>query len=299
MTTFLIRNATAIMTGRPGDAARATGHDIRVSGGVITAVGNLVPEPGEVVHDATDCVVYPGWVNTHHHLFQSLQKGIPAGINLQLAPWLTAVPVAYRRFVNEETLRLAATIGIAELLLSGCTTIADHHYAYWPGMAFDGSAILFELAERFGVRFVLMRGGATRVRDIDVNPPPEARPETLDDMLASVERDVVRFHDPRGDAMRRIVLAPTTPTFSVHAHELPLLAAAARKLGIHRHSHLSEQGEYDAYCREVHQCTPLEFVERHDWVGPDVFFAHLVTVTASRARRRISSADCGYRAACV
>ena len=296
MTTFLIRNAAAIMTGRPGAAARAHGGDIRVRDGVIAAVGNLVPEPDETIHDATDCVVYPGWVNTHHHLFQSLQKGIPAGINLQLGPWLTAVPVAYRRFVNEDTLRLAARIGIAELLLSGCTTIADHHYAYWPDMTFDGSAILFAEAARFGVRFVLMRGGATKVRSIDVDPPREARPETLDGMLASIENDVRRFHEPRGDAMRRVILAPTTPTFSVHEHELPVLAAAARKLGIHMHSHLSEQGEYDSYCREVHDCTPLEFVERNQWTGPDVFFAHLVTVTppevAALARTRTGMAHC-------
>ncbi len=296
MTSFLIRNAAAIMTGLPGAAARAAGSDVRVKAGIIAAVGNLTPEAGEQVHDATDCVVYPGWVNTHHHLFQTLQKGIPAGIDLQLAPWLTAVPVAYRRFVNEDTLRLAATIGITELLLSGCTTIADHHYAYWPDMPFDGSAILFEVAERFGVRFVLMRGGATKVREIDVNPPPEARPETLDGMLASIEADVARFHDPRGDAMRRIVMAPTTPTFSVHEHELPVIAAAARKLGIRLHSHLSEQDEYVTYCRDVHNCTPIEFVERNDWLGPDVFYAHLVKVTppevATLARTRTGMAHC-------
>src|SRR5262245_39586348 len=120
MTSFLIRNATAIMTGLSGPAARATGSDIRVRNGTTAAVGNLVAEPGEVVQDATDCVVYPGWVNTHHHLFQSLMKGVPAGIDLQLVPWLSAVPVAYRRFASEETIRLAATIGIAELVLSGC-----------------------------------------------------------------------------------------------------------------------------------------------------------------------------------
>ncbi|MTW18985.1 amidohydrolase family protein [Rhodoplanes serenus] len=272
----LIRNAAAVMTGRTGADARAPGPDIRIRGTRIAAMGRLSPEPGERMLDATDCVVYPGWINTHHHLFQSLLKGIPAGIDLPLLPWLSAVPVAYRRFVGEETLRLAATIGIAELLLSGCTTVADHHYAYWPDMGFDGSAVLFEVAERFGVRFVLMRGGATRVREIDVDPPPEARPETLDGMLASIAADVARFHQSDGDAMRRVVMAPTTPTWSVHPHELPQFAAAARRLGIRMHSHLSETADYVHFCRDVHGCTPLEFVARHDWVGPDVFFAHLV-----------------------
>lgn len=296
MTSFLIRNAAAIMTGRPGPAARAQGSDIRVVGGMIAEIGHLAPRPGETVHDATDCVVYPGWVNTHHHLFQTLQKGIPAGINLQLGPWLTAVPVAYRGFVTEDNLRLAVRIGIAELLLSGCTTIADHHYAYWPGMAYDGSAILFEEAACFGVRFVLMRGGATKVRSIDVDPPPEAKPETLDGMLASIERDAGRFHDRSGNAMRRVVMAPTTPTWSVEEHELPVIAAAARKLGIKLHSHMSESADYVTFCREVHGCLPLEFVERNGWLGEDVFFAHMVHMTpaevAMMARTRTGMAHC-------
>lgn len=279
MTSFLLTNATAIMTGLTGAQARVSGPDIRVVDGQITEIGSLKPNSGEQVHDATDCVIYPGWVNTHHHLFQSLLKGIPEGINLGLIDWLEAVPVTYRQFVNEERLRLAATIGIAELLLSGCTTIADHHYSYWPDMPFDGSAILFDVAEQMGVRFTLMRGGATKVRDFEGNAPPESRPETLDNMLASIEKDVARYHQTEGDAMRQVVLAPTTPTWSVHPHELPEFAAAARKMGIQMHSHLSESVEYVDFCREVHKCTPLEFVEQHDWVGDDVFFAHLVHVS--------------------
>ena len=172
---MLIRGAAAIMTGLRGAAARADGPDIRVTDGTIAAIGRLAPQPGERIYDATDCVVYPGWVNTHHHLFQSLLKGVPAGINLPLVEWLAAVPVPYRRFIDEEMLRLAATIGIAELLLSGCTTVADHHYGYWPRMPFDASAALFDVAERLGVRFALARGGATRMRgEIDRDAPPQA-----------------------------------------------------------------------------------------------------------------------------
>ncbi|MEO7402522.1 MAG: amidohydrolase family protein, partial [Burkholderiales bacterium] len=271
MTSFLIQNATGIMTGRIGAAARATvgslpARDIRVLDGVITEVGRLTPVHGERIYDATDCVVYPGWVNTHHHLFQSLLKGVPAGINVALFPWLTAVPIRYRRFVNEENLRLAATIGIAELLLSGCTTIADHNYCYWPGMDFDGSQLLFDVAEQFGVRFMLLRGGATKVRSEDKDAPPQAAPETVEQMLTSVGRDVAKFHQPGGDAMRKMALAPSTPTWSTHPHELPELARGARKMGIMLHSHLSETADYVTYCREVHDTTPVEFVERHEWI---------------------------------
>jgi len=284
MASTLIRNAAGFVTGLPGAAARATGPDLRIEGTRIAAIGRLEPLPGETVLDATDCVVYPGWVNTHHHLFQSVLKGVPAGINLQLVPWLSAVPVAYRRFASEESLRTAARIGIAELVLSGCTTVADHHYAYWPGMPFDASQLLFDVAAEFGVRFVLLRGGATKVRDSDQNPPPQAAPETLAQFLAGVERDVQRFHQPGGDAMRKVVMSPTTPTWSVAVPELKEIARAARAMGIGLHSHMSESHDYVAFCRDVHGCRPIEFCERHEWLGRDVFYAHLVHLAPHEIR---------------
>lgn len=199
MSDLLIRGAEALWTGLPGEAMRsAAGSDVRVRGGVVAEVGRLAPEPGERVIDVTGCVIYPGWVNTHHHLFQSPLKGIPAGLNLALVPWLGAVPVPYRRFFDtEEALRLAARIGLVELLLSGCTTISDHQYHYWPGMPFDASRAVLDEAEKLGVRLVLCRGGQTMSRAMtDANAPPQVMPETLDGFLASVERDVRRFHDP-------------------------------------------------------------------------------------------------------
>ena len=119
MTELLIRGAAHLWTGLPGAAMRhAGGNDIRVRDGRIAALGTLAPEAGERVIDASGCVIYPGWVNTHHHLFQSLLKGIPAGINLALVPWLAAVPVPYRRFFDHEhALRIAARVGLVELML--------------------------------------------------------------------------------------------------------------------------------------------------------------------------------------
>src|SRR5262245_33172372 len=110
---FLVRHAHAVLTGKAGEEARRGATDIRVANGAITEMGSgLKPQPGERVLNATDCVVYPGWVNTHHHLFQSLLKGVPAGINASLTPWLKAVPYAHRGGFDEPTLRLAARIGM-------------------------------------------------------------------------------------------------------------------------------------------------------------------------------------------
>ena len=269
------------MTGAPGAEARATGPDIRVRGDTIEALGRLAPEPGERVIDATDCVVYPGWVNTHHHLFQSLLKGVPGGINLPLVPWLGAVPSAYRRHFDANLLRIAAEIGLAEMVLSGTTTVADHHYLYYPGIPYDGAAILFDAAERFGVRFALLRGGNTVRRAFDGSGDPHLEPEPLDAFLADVERLVGRFHQRGPRALRQVVMAPTTPTWSCPPGELKAFARAARSLGIRLHSHLSETADYVRYCRERYDTTPVEFVARHEWLGADVWFAHMVHVSPS------------------
>ena len=279
MTDLLVRGASHLLTGLRGTSARAqAGCDVRIRNGLIEAIGSLAPEPGEQVLDAKGCVIYPGWVNTHHHLFQSLLKGIPAGLDMQLVPWLAAVPVKYRRhFDTEASLRLAARIGLAELLLSGCTTVADHQYHYWPGMPFDASQAIFDEAQALGVRMVLCRGGQTQARAMtDQVAPPQVAPETLDAFLAGVERDVQRFHDPSPTAMRRVVSAITTPNWSCRPDEAREMARQARRLGIRLHSHLSETHDYVRWAREVHGCTPLQFVADHEWVGEDVWFAHMV-----------------------
>jgi cytosine/adenosine deaminase-related metal-dependent hydrolase len=276
---LLIRGAAALLTGLPGAAARSvTGTDLRVRDGLVAAIGTLAPEPGERIIDARGCVVYPGWVNTHHHLFQSLLKGIPAGIDLPLVPWLAAVPVAYRRFFDgERALRVAARVGLVELALSGCSTVADHQYHYWPGMPFDASEAVFDEASKLGLRFVLARGGQTQARAMtDAAAPPQVQPETLDGFLASIERDVRRFHDPGPMAMRRVASAITTPNWSCRAEELRPMAEQARALGIRLHSHLSETYDYVRWAREVHGCTPMQFVAEHGWVGEDVWYAHMV-----------------------
>ena len=155
MSDVLIRNAAAILTGASGEGARAKGPDIRIRDGRITAIGALAPEPGEATIDATDGVVYPAWINTHHHLFQSLLKGEPHGLNATLTPWLAATPYRFRAGFDAKRFRLAARIGLVELALSGCGTVADHNYLYYPGMPFDASAILFDEAERLDRKSVV------------------------------------------------------------------------------------------------------------------------------------------------
>lgn len=287
---YLIRGADALVTGAAGAAARSDASDLRVADGVVVELGRgLDARPGERVLDAAHCVVTPGWVNTHHHLFQSLLKGVPAGIDQTLMPWLQAVPYRHRGVFDEATLRLAARIGMVELLLSGCTTVADHHYLYHPGIGFDASAVLFDEAERLGLRFMLLRGGATQVRHVEADAPAHQRPETLDKMLADVERTVQRFHQRGSRAMRRVAFAPTTINVSLRADELKPVARAARAMGVPMHSHLSETVATIEHVRQQHGMLPVEFAAEHEWLGPDVWLAHLVHVSPSEQRLLASS----------
>lgn len=281
---WLIRNASAILTGLPGAAARQAGPDIRVRTGRIVALGRLDPEPGEAQIDARDCVIYPAWVNTHHHLFQSLLKGEPQGLNQSLTPWLAATPYRFRGAFDEASFRLAARIGLIELARSGCATVADHHYLYYPGMPFDSAAILFEEAEALGLRFVLCRGGATQTRQLEADLPQALRPERLDDYLADVERLTALYHDPSADAWRRIVVAPTTTLHSTTPDELLETARLARTLGLRLHSHLSETVDYLDAARAKFGMTPIQFCAEHEWLGADVWFAHLVKLLPEEVR---------------
>ncbi|MDE1184216.1 amidohydrolase family protein [Paraburkholderia sp.] len=279
----LIRNAAAIMTGGRGtddDPARVAGPDIRLNGDTIAEIGALTPLPGETVVDASDCVVYPAWVNTHHHLFQSLLKGDLAGLDASLTPWLAATPYRFRALFDEKRFRLAARIGLIELARSGCATVADHNYVYYPDMPFDSSAILFDEADKLGLRFVLLRGGATQTRQLEADLPTALRPESLDGFLADMERLAASYHDASPRAMRRVVMAPTTVLYSISPAEMRATAAFARKLGLRLHSHLSETVGYQDSAKAMYDRSPVAFCGEHDWLGPDVWYAHLVKVDA-------------------
>lgn len=278
---LLIRGAHEIFTGLAGPAARSGAADIRIRDGIVAELGSgLRPQPGERTLDAQDCVIYPGWVNTHHHLFQSLLKGVPAGINLTLSPWLQAVPFVYRRSFDEQHLRLAARVGMVELLRSGCTTIGDHHYLFQPGMDYDPAQVLFEEAEALGVRFALLRGGATVRRKLEADERTYQPPETLDQMVASVEATTGRYHQTGPRARRKVAFAPTSVHVSLPPEELTQVARTARKLGLRMHSHMSETVAYQEVCREKYGCSPIEYLQQHEWLGPDVWLAHLVHLGA-------------------
>lgn len=274
MTSFLITGIDHGLTGNRA-GARFSGA-LRVRDGLISEMGELFPLPGEEIVDAGGCVVTPGLVNSHHHLFQSILKAVPEGLNAPLDDWLMQVPYSYWPLIDEEALRVAARIGLAELVLTGATTVCDHHYVFSARYDYDPADVLFEEAGALGLRFLLARGGGTKGRSFADPGLPPAPTETLDTFLASIERTVDRWHDPAPGSLRRVAVAPTTPTFNIAPGELKDIAGFARAKGLRLHSHLSENRGYVNFTLRSYGKRPVHWLEEQDWLGPDVWFAHLV-----------------------
>ena len=194
MTSMLIHGAAAnCFTGLPGEAnprQRLDPGDRRTHRGR----GAARTQPGERLLDASGCVIYPGLVSTHHHLFQCVLKGVRSGIDAPLLEWLRAVPYSYWSKIDEDALRTAARIGLVELLLSGTTLAADHHYLFAETHCFDPSHVIFEVAEELGIRLVFCRGGATKARTFDTPDLVPTPAEPLERMIKSVEACAQRYH---------------------------------------------------------------------------------------------------------
>jgi cytosine/adenosine deaminase-related metal-dependent hydrolase len=261
-----------------------TSGAIRIADGRIAAVGALDRRDGEDVIDASGCVIYPGLVSTHHHLFQCVLKGVRAGIDVPLLQWLRAVPYSYWHKIDEEALRTAARIGLAELILSGTTTAADHHYLFAESYRYDPSHVIFEVAAELGIRLVFCRGGATKTRTFDTPDLIPTPSEPLDRMIASVEACAQRYHDPSPDSMRRVAIAPTTPPWSLEAAELDVVARSARRMGLRIHGHLSETTADVEFCLGAYSKRPVQWMADHDYLGRDVWLAHLVHVDDDEIR---------------
>jgi cytosine/adenosine deaminase-related metal-dependent hydrolase len=199
------------------------------------------------------------------------------------------VPYTFWSKIDEEALAVAARIGLSEMLLSGTTTVADHHYLFSDSFRFDPAEVIFEVARSLGIRLVFCRGGATRGRHFDTDELVPMPVETLDHMLMSVESCAQRFHDTSPGSLSQVVLAPTTPTWSIDPGELKEAIAAARRMNLRLHSHLSESSEYVDFCLSVHGKRPVEWLADHDWLGPDVWFAHLVHLDPNEVRMLVST----------
>jgi len=275
MQTLLIRNARCIATmdhADPLQARELRDASIFVRGNRIEAIGpaGQLPQQADTVIDARNHLVTPGLVNTHHHMFQSLTRALPAVQNAELFGWLRGLYPIWAG-LTPEMVRVSTQVAMAELLMSGCTTSSDHLYIYPNGVRLDDS---IDAARETGMRFVACRGSMS-VGQSKGGLPPDNLVEDEAFILKDSQRLIEQYHDASFGAMLQIALAPCSP-FSVSRDLMRESATLARHYKVRLHTHLAENDHDIAYSREKFNCTPAQYAQELGWLGEDVWHAHCV-----------------------
>jgi cytosine/adenosine deaminase-related metal-dependent hydrolase len=253
---------------------------IFVRGNVIEAVGPTgeLPAAADIVIDAGDCVVMPGLVNTHHHLYQTLTRAVRPAQDAELFNWLKTLYPIWAR-MDAEAVYVSALVGLAELMLSGCTTTSDHLYIFPNGATLDDE---IRAAQEIGVRFHATRGSMS-LGESKGGLPPDSVVEAEDDILRDSRRLIEEYHDPARYAMLRVALAPCSP-FSVTRDLMRESADLARSYGVRLHTHLAENDKDIDFSNEMFGMRPGEYAEDVGWVGDDVWHAHCVKLGPDEVR---------------
>jgi cytosine/adenosine deaminase-related metal-dependent hydrolase len=289
MTKFLIKNARVIVT-MDRTRRELADCDLLLKDGVIAQIGQNIVAPDVQVVFAHGCVVTPGLVNTHHHLYQSLTRTVPGGQDALLFGWLKTLYPIWSRFGPDEIFTSAA-VGLCELALSGCTLSSDHLYLYPNGARLEDTIFA---AQEVGLRFHPTRG-AMSIGESQGGLPPDALVEKEEIILQDCIRVVDAFHDPLEGAMLRVGIAPCSP-FSVSRDLMREAALLARDKGVMLHTHLAENDEDIAYSLAKFGCRPGEYVQDLGWVGDDVWHAHCVKLDKTEidlfARTKTGIAHC-------
>ncbi|MFP5475308.1 MAG: 8-oxoguanine deaminase [Gammaproteobacteria bacterium] len=291
MKTLLIRHASCVAT---FDDARTELRDasVLVRGHRIEAIGPAadLPQQADEVIDARGHLVMPGLVNTHHHMYQSLTRAIPATQDAELFGWLRGLYPIWAG-LTPEMVNVSTQVAMAELLMSGCTTSSDHLYIYPNGVRLEDS---IEAAQAIGMRFVASRG-AMSLGQSKGGLPPDRVVEDEEAILRDTERLITTWHDRSHGAMVNVAVAPCSP-FSVSRELMRDAAALARRHGVRLHTHLAENDHDIAFTREKFNCTPAEYAQELGWLGDDVWHAHCVKLDEAGiglfARTRTGVAHC-------
>lgn len=287
MGTLLIRHAGILAT---MDGLRREIEDggLFARDGFIERVGptSELPDSADEILDLTDHLVLPGLVNCHHHLYQTLTRAVPAAQDADLFTWLKTLYPIWARLTPDAVFTSTLT-GLAELALSGCTTVSDHLYLFPNGSRLDDE---IHAAQQIGVRLHASRGSMS-LGESKGGLPPDRVVEDEGSILKDTARLIQAYHDPRPGAMTRVVVAPCSP-FSVTPGLMRESAKLARHYGVHLHTHLAETLDEERFCLEKFGHRPVAYAETLDWAGPDVWFAHAVHVDDSEIDRMASS-RCG------
>ena len=270
MSRLLIKNAKEIIT-MDDTRRRLKGYSILIEDGMVKEIGENITTPAEQVIDARDMWIFPGLINTHHHMYQSLTRNIPAVQDVELFDWLTYLYPIWSR-LTPKAVYTGTQLASAELLKTGCTTTSDHHYVFPAGQPETLIDEQIRAAQDLGVRFHAVRGSMSRSKK-DGGLPPDSVVQTPDEILKDSQRLIEKYHNKSAGSMLQIALAPCSP-FSVTSDLMRETVILAREYGVHCHTHLCETKDEENFCLSMHGMRPLAYMESLGWVGPDVWFAH-------------------------
>ncbi|HOT90478.1 MAG TPA: 8-oxoguanine deaminase [Anaerolineae bacterium] len=280
MSTLLLKNATLLVT-MDDERRRILNGSLFVRDNVIEAVGTTAEvgrRHADHIIDATNMVILPGLVNTHHHLYQTLTRAVPAAQDATLFQWLKTLYTIWAG-LSGEAVYISALTGLAELMLSGCTTTSDHLYIFPNDARLDDE---IRAAQEIGVRFHATRGSMSR-GESQGGLPPDRVVENEAFILKDTQRVIETYHDPRPYAMLRIAVAPCSP-FSVTEDLMRESARLARAYGVQLHTHLAETKDEEEFCLATSGKRPVGYAESLGWLGDDVWFAHGVHINAVEIR---------------
>ena len=238
-------------------------------------------EPVDVVFDASQHVLLPGLISTHHHFYQTLTRALPAALNKEVFDWLKSLYPVWAG-LTPEMLHCATRVALAELLLSGCTTAADHHYLFPQGLD-DAVDVQVDAASQIGARVTLTRGSMSLGQD-QGGLPPQSTVQDEAVILRDSQRVIEKFHDAGEGAMVQIALAPCSP-FSVSESLMRDSAELARENGVMLHTHLAETRDEEDFCREMFGCRTVDYLERAGWLHERTWLAHGIHFDDSEIQR--------------
>lgn len=280
MRSLWIKNPLAIYTPNGVDA----------QGGLVVdrnEIVELVPKgseptiPWDTLFDASEHVVLPGLINTHHHFYQTLTRAVPAACGKELFDWLKVLYTIWAK-LSPAHIELSSRLALAELLLSGCTTASDHHYVFPAGLEYAIDMQIAE-AEQLGIRVALTRGSMSLSVE-DGGLPPKSVVQSDEVILNDSERLIKEYHQPEPGAMVQLILAPCSP-FSVSEALMAETARLARRYGVRLHTHLAETHDETSYCLDLFGVRPVDYLERVGWLAGDVWLAHGIQFEPEEIRR--------------
>jgi 8-oxoguanine deaminase len=253
---------------------------IFIKDGFIEAIGptSELPKTADELLDLSGHIVFPGFINTHHHFYQTLTRAVPKAQNANLFNWLVTLYPIWARMTPED-IRISTQTALSELALSGCTTASDHLYLFPNGSKLDDE---IQAAAEVGLRLHASRGSMS-LGQSQGGLPPDSVVDSEEEILKDSQRLIESYHDPEPGSMVQIVLAPCSP-FSVTGELMRQSAELAREYGVHLHTHLAETADEEDFCLEKFGHRPVAYMQEVNWIGKDVWFAHSVHVNHDEIR---------------